>query len=130
MVSNGGELFGDATLLLDGSEAPHGFVALAELDGPPWGGDGDGAIDAGDGAFGDLRVWFDRDHDGTSDPGELSTLHDLEIVRIGLDVVESGRRDRHGNRLRYTGKAWIEHRKGVTEQPIACSDVFFQLEVD
>lgn len=127
-ISDGGELFGDSTQLADGSEAPHGFAALAEFDLTWAGGDGSGVIDAGDAVFTRLRVWFDRDHDGVSEPGELLTLHELGIVRIDLEFVESGgRRDRHGNRLRYNGKAWMALPSRQGEAPIACSDVYFQV---
>lgn len=130
LISDGGELFGDATLLSDGSEAPHGFIALAELDLMSWGGNGDGAIDADDAMFAGLRVWIDHDHDGSSDSGELVPLAQAGVVRIGLDYVENRRRDGHGNRMRYNGKAWIEPAQGKAEMPIACSDVFFQVTDD
>lgn len=45
-VDDGGELFGDQTLLADGTRAKNGFEALAQYDS-----NGDGVIDAGDEIF-------------------------------------------------------------------------------
>lgn len=45
-IDDGGELFGDQTLLADGTRAKNGFEALAQYDS-----NGDGVIDAGDGIF-------------------------------------------------------------------------------
>ena len=57
VISHGGELFGSATTLADGSVAPNGFVALAELDS-----DGDGLITPADARFAALVVWADARH--------------------------------------------------------------------
>jgi Ca2+-binding RTX toxin-like protein len=46
----------------------------------------DGKIDASDARFGDLKVWVDRDGDGTTDAGELGTLGDHGIASIGLSA--------------------------------------------
>jgi hypothetical protein len=44
----------------------------------------DGTIDAKDARFGELKVWADRNRDGTTQPGELMTLADAGIAAIGL----------------------------------------------
>ncbi len=51
-IDNGGELFGDKTLLADGTAAKNGFEALAQYDS-----NGDGIIDENDEIFSSLRVW-------------------------------------------------------------------------
>ncbi len=51
-IDNGGELFGDQTLLADGTAAKNGFEALAQYDG-----NGDGVIDENDEIFSSLNVW-------------------------------------------------------------------------
>jgi hypothetical protein len=79
VIDDGGELFGTATTLADGTRAADGFSALAELDT-----NGDGRIDAADAAFGDLRVWVDANADGVSQPGELQTLSSLGIAALGV----------------------------------------------
>jgi len=77
-ITSGRELFGDASLLPDGTTAPDGFAALAALDA-----NGDGVIDRADPAFGRLRLWADRDGDGASRPDELRSLADV-VVAIPL----------------------------------------------
>ena len=76
IINNGGELFGDSTLLADGSRAAHGYAALAELDS-----NGDGKVDAADEQFADLRVWRDLNSDGISTASELFTLEELALYR-------------------------------------------------
>jgi hypothetical protein len=78
-IDDGRELFGSMTARGDGSRAPNGFAALAELDD-----DGDGAITPRDPAFVRLALWRDADQDRRSDPRELTTLRDEGIVAIEL----------------------------------------------
>ena len=77
IINNGGELFGDSTLLADGSRAAHGYAALVELDS-----NGDGKVDAADEKFADLRVWRDLNSDGISTASELFTLEELGIASL------------------------------------------------
>lgn len=123
-IDSGGELFGDATVLADGTRAANGYLALAELDTGLFGGNSNGQIDSGDAAFGSLRLWTDTDHSGTSKPEELQTLEQAGIRRIGLTYKTSHRRDRYGNDLRFFGHAWQERRPGIV-RPILTWDVFF-----
>ncbi|MGN0607181.1 MAG: hypothetical protein ACI4JM_11725, partial [Oscillospiraceae bacterium] len=78
-IDDGGELFGDKTLLADGTTAKNGFEALAQYDG-----NGDGVIDENDEIFGSLRVWVDADGNGASGEGEMKTLAELGITSINL----------------------------------------------
>ncbi|WP_304487918.1 calcium-binding protein, partial [Dyella sp. EPa41] len=78
-IDNGGELFGDQTLLRNGQRAANGFEALADLDS-----NGDGLIDANDAAFASLRIWRDLNGDGISQANELSTLNELGIESLSL----------------------------------------------
>lgn len=128
-IDHGGELFGDATVLADGTRAENGYLALAELDSWAFGGNSDGWIDAADAAFGTLRLWRDRDHSGTSRPDELHTLAEAGIRRIGLSYRTSQRRDRYGNEFRYLGRAWKVGPNGVL-RPILTWDVFFLVAPD
>lgn len=59
-VDGGQELFGDATVLPNGSQAQHGFEALAAYDQADVGGDGDGMITRRDRIWLRRRVWVDR----------------------------------------------------------------------
>lgn len=104
-IDDGAELFGDSTPQLPSSER-NGFLALAVFDRLEHGGNGDGQISAADAVFPDLLLWLDRNHDGLSDPGELSSLAAEGIVAIELDYRESRRRDRYGNRFRYSAGVW------------------------
>ena len=78
-IDDGGELFGDQTLLADGTRAKNGFEALAQYDS-----NGDGVINAGDEIFDSLRIWVDADGNGVSGEGEMKTLAELGITSISL----------------------------------------------
>ena len=83
VIDNGGELFGDNTLLADGTKAKNGFEALAQYDS-----NGDGIIDKNDDVFDSLRIWVDSDGNGISSEGELKSLSELGIIGIRLDYTE------------------------------------------
>jgi hypothetical protein len=126
-IDNGGELFGNATLLADGTRALNGYLALAELDSWAFGGNGDEFIDSADAVFGSLRLWTDRDHDGISQPEELRTLAETSIRRIEVNYRRSHRTDRYGNEFRFLGRAWKAGDNGVLH-PLLTWDVFFLVE--
>lgn len=48
---------------------------------------GDGWLDANDAAFGRFQVWQDHDFDGVSQAGELKSLEEAGVLRIGLTHV-------------------------------------------
>ncbi len=68
-ITNGAELFGSSTALVDGGTARNGFDALVALDA-----NHDGTLDARDPEFGDLVLWSDRNGDHRSTPDELRPL--------------------------------------------------------
>ncbi len=120
VIDDGSELFGNATPLENGDIAPHGYVALAELDQ-----NSDDWITSQDVVFAQLAVWVDSNHDGVSDPGEIVSLSEAGVQEIGLDFFVTRRQDQFGNRFYYNGRAWIDsngHRKQIWT-----SDVFFVL---
>lgn len=99
-VNDGRDLFGNSTPLswtYQGSSAPNGFSALAFFDLPESGGNSDGWIDKYDQISYDLRLWFDRNHDGISQPEELMPLHECGVEAIELTTHESNRTDAYGN---------------------------------
>ena len=97
-INNGGELFGDNTLLKDGSTAAHGFAALAELDD-----NGDGKVDAADSAFKKLGVWRDLNHNGISEEGEISSLEEVRVQSLNLAYKNADQNLGNGNTLAEVG---------------------------
>ena len=126
-IDHGGELFGDVTVLTDGTRASNGYQALAELDSSSFRGNGDSFLDSSDAAFGTLLVWTDANHDGVSQGDELETLKQAGIHRIGLGYREAQRADRHGNRFQFFGRAWASGPNGEV-RPILTWDVAFLVE--
>lgn len=71
IIDNGSELFGSATpqVLTTTVTQPNGWNALQVMDT-----NHDGYVDALDEPWPDLRVWFDTNHNGISEGGELVPL--------------------------------------------------------
>jgi hypothetical protein len=83
VINNGAELFGNGTLLADGSHAANGFGALAQFDS-----NHDGKIDAQDAVFQELKVWRDTNGDGVSQANELLSMQELGIVSFNLSATQ------------------------------------------
>jgi hypothetical protein len=124
LIDDGGELFGNHTLLSSGDKATNGYVALAEFDKQNHGGNADEEIDWRDYVFGRLLIWFDFDHDGVSKDEELFAPEEVGLLRLSLQYREIRRVDRFGNWFRYFSKAWIDG-PGNSEVPVKTSDVYF-----
>ncbi|MDE5965451.1 MAG: hypothetical protein K2G89_01270, partial [Lachnospiraceae bacterium] len=91
-IDNGGELFGDLTAVADGVNAVNGFDALKAFDVNK-----DGIIDAKDQIFSELKIWQDKNQNGTVEEGELFTLQEAGISAINLQYTEINQIDSQGN---------------------------------
>jgi len=106
-VDSGKELFGNYTAQPE-VEEPNGFLALAEFDKVANGGNGDGVIDSADNVYRFLLLWRDANHDGVSQPEELSPLAAMAVTGLELRYRESKRADEFGNEFRYRAKVFDE----------------------
>jgi hypothetical protein len=105
-VDDGTELFGSYTPqpIPPAGSVPNGFLALAVFDTADEGGNGNGVIDSGDPIFKDLLLWRDSNHNGISEPDELSHLNSHGVTEIDLDYKLSRKTDEYGNQYRYRAK--------------------------
>ncbi|MFM7363743.1 MAG: hypothetical protein ACKO11_04410, partial [Cuspidothrix sp.] len=114
-IDNGTELFGNNTLLKNGTKAANGFVALAELDNNK-----DGKIDASDTAYNQLRVWKDSNSNGVVDTGELLTLTQAGVKSLNTGYTNQTQTDAQGNQHLQVGS--YTRTDGSTR---AMNDVWF-----
>ncbi|MDO4225917.1 MAG: hypothetical protein Q4C94_00360, partial [Neisseria sp.] len=98
LINNGGELFGDSTVLKDGSNAAHGYAALAEFDS-----NSDGLIDNKDEKFADLKIWRDLNQDGVSQEGELFGLAEVGVQSLDAAYKDVNTRLGNGNTIAQKG---------------------------
>ncbi|MDO9106908.1 MAG: glucosaminidase domain-containing protein [Methylovulum sp.] len=97
-IENGSELFGNETLLANGSKAANGFEALKALDS-----NSDNQINADDAAFASLKIWIDANGDGFSQADELLSLEAVGITAIATTYSTSDVVDNNGNVHRQLG---------------------------
>jgi hypothetical protein len=131
IIDGAKELFGDATLLPNGERARHGFEALARFDL-----NGDGLISPRDEAWGKLRLWIDRSHDGVMTTDENYSLGQAGVVDLSLSYVRKGPaedfgRDESGNFHLLQGTFRQRSPAGAPNAILtrAMSDILFAVEV-
>ncbi len=79
-IDNGTEMFGNHTIKSDGTTAYNGFDALKDLDSNK-----DGKFDVNDEAWDEVKLWKDKNTNGTVEIRELYTLAELGIKHINLN---------------------------------------------
>lgn len=94
VIDSGQELFGDGTLLENGTRAKDGFSALAQFDT-----NRDNKIDAQDGIFSELGIWVDANGDGITQEGELISLEEMQVKEISLSYADQNLTDENGNMI-------------------------------
>jgi hypothetical protein len=119
-VTGGAELFGNFTPLQDGHLAKNGFEALAEFDA-----NHDGVIDDRDPVWPQLMLWRDLNHNGVSEPNEISPLDASGVTAIDLHYHWTGRYDSWGNAFRYESLISIKNPSGRAARKQPVYDIFF-----
>lgn len=74
--------------------------------------DHDGALTMNDPVFASLLVWKDRNHDGKSDKGELSSLSDVGIEKISLEIFGRSKLDPALEESQVLGRAKVVFADG------------------
>ncbi len=124
LVDNGAELFGVGTpLVLEGRNAPNGFVGLAQYDARELGGNDDGLITNADAIWPQLRIWVDLDANGVATYSEMRSLKSVGIT--ALETIPKYRRyfDAAGNLIPLWAWAMQNTKPGRT----VMVDVFFRM---
>ena len=109
-IDGGWELFGNAMSQDGPASGWTGFFALAQFDKPAHGGNGDGVIDRNDRVFPYLLLWSDLNHNGISEPNELTSLGAAGVIRIDLKTVPAHYTDAYGNQIRNRAHIATEER--------------------
>lgn len=91
-IDNGTELFGTYTKLTNGDFARNGFEALAEFDS-----NHDNVLDEKDEIWSRLKLWQDRNSNGITDAGELTSIADSNLSSINLSYKKINQTDSQGN---------------------------------
>jgi hypothetical protein len=119
-VTSGAELFGNFTPLSSGGFAKNGFEALREFDS-----DNDGVIDSRDLIWPQLLLWRDVNHNGISEPSEITSVAGSDVVAVDLHYHWSGKHDEWVNTFRYESLVTIRSPSAhaVRKQPVY--DIFF-----
>ena len=111
------ELFGSETAGPDGEIAANGFEALRKHDDKQ-----DDVINKHDKIYSSLQLWFDRNSNAVTDPGELVPLTQRNVREINLNYQNAiGNQDYAGNATRQISMVAIQ--EGL---PYYIYDVWFE----
>jgi hypothetical protein len=105
-IDDGSELFGNRTPVNSAKDtASNGFTVLRFFDDSPFG----KAIDSSDTVYARLVLWRDANHNGISEPDELTRVSDAGLASISTDYRTARRRDRFGNEFLMRAKGvWAD----------------------
>ena len=119
-IDDGSELFGEASLMPNGTRAKNGYAALAQYDSNK-----DKHIDAKDKVFKKLLVWFDQNQDGISQKEEIKSLAEAKVTKIGLkyEELQADSQLNNGNLLKYKATFWGPEKCG--DAGCKSYDIFF-----
>ena len=119
VIDDGSELFGNYTVLKDGTLAANGFEALKDLDS-----NNDGVFDVNDEAFHDVVVWRDANGNGMTDDGELIDLLQAGVSSIALNYNAGEESDENGNKFSQTGT--FSDATGINK---TIADIWFNVDL-
>ena len=91
-ISSGRELMGDLTELTENRVASNGFQAIGYYDE-----NRDGVINSNDAIYSELKIWQDKNQNGTVDAGEFTTLDQAGIDSINVAYENIRETDENGN---------------------------------
>jgi hypothetical protein len=127
VIDGGSELFGEVTILQDGTRARDGFEALSAYDEMAHGGNGDGIVSPADRVWGKIRLWVDRNHDGLMTSDENFTLGQRQVTQINLAHTSAAPDiDLAGNDHRLKGTFVQRTHGGVITR--AVHDIYFAIQ--
>ena len=129
-IDSGLELFGNHTRVahVDGlaGAAENGFEALRGLEIQVGSHFVDNHMATTDSMFSSLLLWVDDNHNGISEPYELSSAASAGLVSIDLGYRDSPRKDRFGNQMRQISRSSWQTDQGLKNKAI--TDVWFVRE--
>jgi hypothetical protein len=116
VIDSGKELFGEATVMPNGSKPTNGFVALGVYDSNK-----DGVINKKDAIYNKLLVWADHNQNGISEKEELTSLSqaNVQVISLLYTDVPKEKRMNAGNDLRY-----------ISTSDVKVYDVYFGYTVE
>ena len=129
-VDDGSELFGTASEVPGHGAAKNGFEALAYLDAPEAGGNGDAILDAADEGWRSLLLWIDENRNARSERSEIRPLAAEGIWAFDLAYTTVNEVDGGGNLWAFEG-TFVQQVRGRGEVRFRLGqivDIFFDLD--
>jgi hypothetical protein len=119
VINDGSELFGEGSIMPDGTRAVTGYEALTVFDI-----NFDKQVDKTDQKFNQLKIWKDQNSNAITEFGELESLNDHGIESLSLDYYSSNLVD-NGNLVGLMGSYTTD-----TGEVRTMGDVWFSTDND